>query len=79
MRSPGRSTPSRCSSHVELTPSTVSEWGEIPEYARALEAALGEGALARLDADSAANMAAFASLARTLYRNFMAAMRKSAR
>ena len=65
--------------HVELTPSTVAEWGEIPEYAGALEAALGEGALARLDAGFAANMPAFASLARTLYRNFMAAVRKSAR
>ena len=65
--------------HVELTPSTVAEWGEIPEYAGALEAALGEGARARLDAGAAANMPAFAALARTLYRNFMAAVRKSAR
>ena len=64
--------------HVELTPSTVSEWGEIPEYALALEGALGEGALARLDAEAAANMLAFASLSRTLYRNFMAAVRESA-
>lgn len=60
--------------HVELTPSTVSEWGEIPEYDRALEGALGEGALARLDADAAAHMAGFASLSRTLYRNFMQAV-----
>ena len=64
--------------HVELTPSTVAEWGEIPEYAGALEAALGEGALARLDAGAAANMEAFAALARTLYRNFMATVRGSA-
>ena len=28
--------------HVELTPRTVSEWGEVPEYAQALEGALGE-------------------------------------
>ena len=65
--------------HVELTPSTVSEWGEIPEYARALESALGEGALARLNDEAAANMSAFASLSRTLYRNFMAAVRERAR
>ena len=64
--------------HVELTPRTVSEWGEIPEYAQALEGALGERALTRLDAETAANMSAFASLSRTLYRNFMAAVRESA-
>ena len=60
--------------HVELTPTTVSDWGEIPEYAQALEGALGEGALPRLDAQAAANMPAFASLSRTLYRNFMGAV-----
>ena len=59
--------------HVELTPDTVSEWGEIPEYAGALEAALGEGALTRLDAEAAANLPGFASLSRTIYRNFMSA------
>ena len=64
--------------HVELTPSTVPDWGEIPEYARALEGALGEGALARLETEAAANMSAFASLSRTLYRNFMAAVRERA-
>ncbi|MCY4549750.1 MAG: type 1 glutamine amidotransferase [Defluviicoccus sp.] len=65
--------------HVELTPSTVSEWGGIPEYDRALEDALGAGALTRLDAEAAANMPIFASLARTLYRNFIAAARGSDR
>ena len=64
--------------HVELTPTTVSDWAEIPEYARSLESALGEGALPRLDAAAAANMPAFASLSRTLYRNFMAAVGASA-
>ena len=60
--------------HVELTPTTVSDWGEIPEYAQALEGALGEGALPRLDAEATANMASFASLSCTLYRNFMSAV-----
>ena len=63
--------------HVELTPTTVSDWAEIPEYAQSLEAALGEGALSRLDAEAAANMSAFASLSRTLYRNFMAAVNRT--
>ena len=59
--------------HVELTRDTVPEWGGVPEYAQSLEETLGEGALARLDAEAAANMPDFAALARTLYRNFMAA------
>ena len=57
--------------HVELTATTVSEWGEIPEYAQALEGALGEGALPRLEAEARAHLPAFGSLSRTLYRNFM--------
>ena len=61
--------------HVEITPGTVAEWGAVPEYARALEEALGPGALARFDAEAAENMPGFAALARTLYRNFMAAAR----
>ena len=64
--------------HVELTASTVSDWGEIPEYAQALEGALGEGALPRLDAAARENMPAFASLSRTLYRNFMVVARETA-
>ena len=61
--------------HVEITPDTVAEWGAVPEYARALEETLGAGALARFDAEAAASMPGFAALARTLYRNFMAAAR----
>ena len=57
--------------HVELTATTVSEWGEIPEYARALEGALGENALPRLEAEARAHLPAFGALSRTLYRNFM--------
>lgn len=61
--------------HVEITPSTVSEWGQVPEYAQALEAALGEGALARLDELASANMARFESISRRLYSNFMGVVR----
>lgn len=61
--------------HVEITNSTVSEWGRIPEYAQALEQALGEGALARLDSQAARQMAGFNAIARQLYTNFMITVR----
>ena len=38
--------------HVELTPATVTDWAAVPAYAEALDSALGEGALQRLDADA---------------------------
>lgn len=42
--------------------------------AEALGGGVGEGALARLDAEAAANLPGFASLSRTVYRNFMSAV-----
>ncbi len=57
--------------HVELTPTTVAEWGAIPEYETALEASLGAGAFAGLKADTDAHMADFNRTARQLYDNFM--------
>lgn len=57
--------------HVEITRDTVREWGQIPEYAEALERALGDGALARLDRDAREHMEAFGRTARRLYDNFM--------
>jgi GMP synthase-like glutamine amidotransferase len=57
--------------HVELTPTTVTEWGAIPEYKAALESSLGDGALDRLVAETDAHMAAFNRDARQLYDNFM--------
>jgi GMP synthase-like glutamine amidotransferase len=61
--------------HVELIDETVPAWAAIPAYARALEAALGEKALARLEADARQHMAAFNRDARRLYDNFMAIAR----
>ena len=57
--------------HVELTPTTVAEWGAIPEYKAALESSLGDGALDRLVAETDTHMAAFNRDARQLYDNFM--------
>ncbi|MGI9307158.1 MAG: type 1 glutamine amidotransferase [Gammaproteobacteria bacterium] len=63
--------------HVEITERTVGDWGEIPEYASALEAALGQGALARINQSAARNMPDFNRLSETLYRNFTAQIRQS--
>ena len=59
--------------HVELTPGTVAEWGEIPEYRSALDNALGEGALDQLIVDADSHMSAFNRDSRQIYENFMAA------
>lgn len=56
-------------------PWLVPEWACVPEYAQALEASLGQNALARFEAEAAQNMAAFNRDARRLYKNFMAAAR----
>ncbi len=57
--------------HTELTTRTVGEWGAVPAYACALDETLGQGALARLDAEAAEKMADFARDSRRLYDNFM--------
>lgn len=61
--------------HVEITATTVAEWGAVPEYAQALEAALGNNGIALLEEKTSAQMADFKSNAQQLYRNFMAVAR----
>ncbi len=56
--------------HVELTATTVADWGAVPAYEEALERTLGPGALARLEAESARHMAEFNRAASRLYENF---------
>jgi len=62
--------------HCELLSRTVSDWAAIPAYAASLDAALGTGAMPRLEAAAAANMARFNDDARRLYRNFMTVARR---
>ena len=57
--------------HVELEPSTISDWGKVPAYDQALSATLGAGALQRMDEKAQVLMPAFAQDARRLYANFM--------
>jgi GMP synthase-like glutamine amidotransferase len=61
--------------HVEITPSTVDEWGQIPAYASALERSLGKGAIGRLGEDAETQMTRFHAIAKQLYVNFMAIAR----
>ncbi|WP_095588938.1 type 1 glutamine amidotransferase [Actibacterium ureilyticum] len=56
--------------HLEVEPETVALWAAIPEYADALEATLGTGAVARLEAEANAHMAAFTAAARTVFDNW---------
>ena len=57
--------------HVEVEHDTVRNWAAIPEYAGALEKAMGEGAVARLDADVSARMKTFNDAAERLYINWL--------
>jgi len=59
--------------HVEMTPTTVTEWSGIPAYKSALESTLGPGALAELDALTGARMPQFNAAARQIYDNWKAA------
>lgn len=59
--------------HVELTPTTVAEWGDIAEYKTALEESLGAGALDSLVAKANQHMGDFNRDSRQIYDNFMSA------
>jgi GMP synthase-like glutamine amidotransferase len=60
--------------HVEITGQTVADWAAIPVYARALEKALGRGAVERLNNDVAASLPAFNQNAKVIYENFKGVM-----
>ena len=56
--------------HIEIKDNTVSDWGCIPEYKKALEESLGRGALEKFDNLAQDNMSDMNSLATILYNNF---------
>lgn len=58
--------------HLEATASTVADWAAVPEYAAALDRAMGQGATLRLEAEVARTLPAFNASARTIYENFKA-------
>ena len=56
--------------HIEIKNNTVSDWGCVPEYEKALEESLGVGALKKFDNLAKQNMADMNMLATSLYNNF---------
>ena len=57
--------------HVEVEQDTVKNWADISAYRAALEAAMGAGATARLEAHVTARQASFETAAERLYINWM--------
>ncbi len=57
--------------HIEVEADTVGNWAKIPEYAAALQSAMGEDGPKRLADDCAARMAEFERLAERIYINWM--------
>ena len=53
--------------HVEVTANTVEDWAAIPEYAQALERAMGPDGMEQLRSQVSAELAKFNRNARTLY------------
>jgi len=62
--------------HVEIERNTISEWGDVPAYAEALERTHGAGALTRFDETAKPHMNDFTANAKALYRSFMQQVRK---
>ena len=58
--------------HMELTEATAEEWGALPEYAAALEAAQGAGAMDRLRAEVEEHLPELRRAAHLLFTNFLA-------
>jgi len=61
--------------HVEATRDTVSDWAAIPAYTRALERALGEGAVGRLESEVLDCLPIFNATARQVYNGFKSKFR----
>lgn len=59
--------------HIEVEPDTVKTWAAIPEYAAALEKALGKGAVESFEAECAKQMDRFNDMAERLYINWLQA------
>ena len=56
--------------HIEIKDTTVSEWGCVPEYKKALEDQLGDGALEKFDYAAKDNMSDMNNYSKILYNNF---------
>ena len=56
--------------HIEIKDTTVKEWGCVPEYKKALEDQLGNGALEKFDKAANDNMSDMNNFSKILYQNF---------
>ena len=56
--------------HVEIKKETVSQWGCVPEYEKALNDTLGEGALHQFDKEAQSSMSSMNTQAEQLYNNY---------
>ena len=56
--------------HIEIKATTVNEWGCVPEYKKALEGQLGDGALEKFDQSAKDNMTDMNNYSKILYINF---------
>ena len=56
--------------HVEVTSTTVAEWGAVPAYEKSLQDALGENGLAEFDRQTATNLPQFNRDAKLFYENW---------
>ena len=56
--------------HIEIKDTTVNEWGCVPEYKKALEDQLGDGALEKFDKAAKDNMSDMNNYSKILYENF---------
>ena len=56
--------------HIEIKDTTVNEWGCVPEYKKALEDQLGDGALEKFDQSAKKNMKDMNNYSKIVYDNF---------
>ena len=56
--------------HIEIKNDTVSQWGCVPEYEKALNDTLGKGALNKLDKEAQSSMSSMNANAEQLYNNY---------
>ncbi len=56
--------------HMEITPTTVKEWGEIPAYKLALEKQLGKNALENINTEARICISDMNKYSRILYENW---------
>jgi GMP synthase-like glutamine amidotransferase len=57
--------------HIEIKNDTVSSWGDVPEYKKALEDSLGKGSLEKMKSESDTYLNAMNQLSSSLYKNII--------